>query len=299
MRNARHSSIFSTTRGSSVFVAVATVAFSIVAIHPSYGSVEVDLSVLDDNGASTAVSTGDLRMPGRDYPKSEYFGPPVEVTVPMPTPAPKPEPKTDNMAAPEVAPEPDTVPEPETATVPEPPAPEVATAPEPESQSEAVETSATEDAPPPPPEPASLEVSPTPTSETAEADASTGEEKESGTESTASTETASTGSQETAAMRIVFTGEDTRLPEGANATLDPVAAEASADDNIRIQLRAYAGGEDISASKARRLSLSRALAVRSYLIEQGVRSTRIDVRALGDKVDDEPINRVDIDVGAR
>ncbi|MCH8925159.1 MAG: OmpA family protein [Proteobacteria bacterium] len=49
-----------------------------------------------------------------------------------------------------------------------------------------------------------------------------------------------------------------------------------------------------SASAARRLSLSRALAVRAYLIEQGVRSTRMDVRALGDKVPDGPADRVDV-----
>jgi outer membrane protein OmpA-like peptidoglycan-associated protein len=42
------------------------------------------------------------------------------------------------------------------------------------------------------------------------------------------------------------------------------------------------------------LSLSRALAVRAFLIEQGVRSTRMDVRALGDKVPDGPVDRVDV-----
>ena len=45
---------------------------------------------------------------------------------------------------------------------------------------------------------------------------------------------------------------------------------------------------------ARRLSLSRALQVRSYLIDQGVRSTRIDVRALGANVPSGPADRVDI-----
>lgn len=57
---------------------------------------------------------------------------------------------------------------------------------------------------------------------------------------------------------------------------------------------AYAAGDDLSSSKARRISLSRALSVRSYLIEKGVRSTRIDVRALGDKAEGEQKNRVDV-----
>jgi outer membrane protein OmpA-like peptidoglycan-associated protein len=68
---------------------------------------------------------------------------------------------------------------------------------------------------------------------------------------------------------------------------------------LRLQLMAYAGGADLSSSKARRLSLSRALSVRSFLIEKGVRSTRIDVRALGNKTTDEPVNRVDINIVKR
>ena len=68
--------------------------------------------------------------------------------------------------------------------------------------------------------------------------------------------------------------------------LDSVAAQMKSAQNQRLQLMAYAGEDNLSASKARRLSLSRALAVRSYLISKGVRSTRIDVRALGNKLPD-------------
>ncbi len=73
-----------------------------------------------------------------------------------------------------------------------------------------------------------------------------------------------------------------------------VAAALGRDETLRLQLRAYAGGSDDSASHARRLSLSRALSVRSELIEQGVRSTRIDVRALGNKSKDGTSDRVDV-----
>jgi hypothetical protein len=62
----------------------------------------------------------------------------------------------------------------------------------------------------------------------------------------------------------------------------------------RLQLKAYAGGTAETLSSARRLSLSRALSVRSFLIEQGIRSTRIDVRALGRAEDSGPPERVDI-----
>ncbi len=40
-------------------------------------------------------------------------------------------------------------------------------------------------------------------------------------------------------------------------------------------------------------SLSRALAVRTYLLAQGVQSQRIDVRALGNTTDEQPVDRVD------
>ena len=64
-------------------------------------------------------------------------------------------------------------------------------------------------------------------------------------------------------------------------------------ENLRVQLMAYAEGTAETASQARRLSLSRALAVRSFLINQGVHSTRMDVRALGNKVEGGPADRVD------
>jgi hypothetical protein len=66
------------------------------------------------------------------------------------------------------------------------------------------------------------------------------------------------------------------------------------DENMRVQIMAYAAGTDDTESKARRKSLARGLAVRSYLIKAGVRSTRIDVRALGTKADGGPADRVDI-----
>jgi len=81
--------------------------------------------------------------------------------------------------------------------------------------------------------------------------------------------------------------------------LKALAAQFKGKTDERLQLKAYAGGKGVSPSKARRLSLSRALAVRSYLISSGVRSTRIDVRALGNKTTTQPINRVDVTIVKR
>ncbi|MGR3342704.1 MAG: OmpA family protein, partial [Paracoccaceae bacterium] len=101
------------------------------------------------------------------------------------------------------------------------------------------------------------------------------------------------------AMRIVFESTASKLPDTAKPRLKTLAAKLKGQPALRLQLKAYAGGESLSSGKARRLSLSRALSVRSYLIENGVRSTRIDVHALGNKTAEEPLNRVDVTVTKR
>jgi outer membrane protein OmpA-like peptidoglycan-associated protein len=101
------------------------------------------------------------------------------------------------------------------------------------------------------------------------------------------------------ALQIEFAAGDSRVPAASQAGLKELAESMKAQESLRLQIVAYAAGGDLTASTARRLSLSRALAVRTVLIEQGVRSTRIDVRALGDKVSDQPANRVDLSFGDR
>lgn len=100
-------------------------------------------------------------------------------------------------------------------------------------------------------------------------------------------------------VRIAFDAGSARISADGTGALKKVAQTMAADDKLRIQLLAYAGGTDETASQARRLSLSRALAARSYLIGEGVRSTRIDVRALGNKSEGGPADRIDVVVTRR
>ena len=93
---------------------------------------------------------------------------------------------------------------------------------------------------------------------------------------------------------LAFARGSAKLDNAARKNLKAVAEGVAKDRKLRLQLLAYAGSRSVTASQARRLSLSRALAVRSYLIEQGVRSTRIDVRALGNKSEAGPTDRVDV-----
>lgn len=100
-------------------------------------------------------------------------------------------------------------------------------------------------------------------------------------------------------LRLLFAANEATLPQDAQKALEAIARRLEAEHNLYIQLLAYAEGTEDEASKARRLSLSRALAVRSYLMNDGVRSTRIEVRALGHKVPDGPADRVDVVIDKR
>ena len=97
-----------------------------------------------------------------------------------------------------------------------------------------------------------------------------------------------------AMLRVEFQPENADLPQSIKDKLAAVARQLKDDSSLRLQLKAYAGGTAESASQARRLSLSRALAVRAHLIEEGLRSTRIDVRALGNRAEEGPSERVDV-----
>ncbi len=68
------------------------------------------------------------------------------------------------------------------------------------------------------------------------------------------------------------------------------------DDNPhwRIQIQAFASPPDNGLSSARRASLSRALSIRSWLLDQGIEARRMDVRALGMQTDRDPVDRVDL-----
>jgi outer membrane protein OmpA-like peptidoglycan-associated protein len=84
---------------------------------------------------------------------------------------------------------------------------------------------------------------------------------------------------------IKFNAGATDLPAGPQPALDAIVARLLADDGLRVQVIAHATGGPDDAMEARRVSLARAVAVRAYLIAKGIRSLRIDVRALGNRAD--------------
>jgi protein-S-isoprenylcysteine O-methyltransferase Ste14/outer membrane protein OmpA-like peptidoglycan-associated protein len=95
-------------------------------------------------------------------------------------------------------------------------------------------------------------------------------------------------------LSLAFAANSADLDDGDRQRLDQLAASLVGNEK-RLQLLAYARAEGADAAfTARRLSLSRALAVRSYLLAKGVRSNRIDVRALGAPLQGETADRVDL-----
>ena len=95
-------------------------------------------------------------------------------------------------------------------------------------------------------------------------------------------------------LSIPFVKDGAALPNEMLPGLVSLAKRAEADSALQLQVMAYASGDADNASKAQRLSLARALAVRAFLKDQGVPGARIDVRALGNRVPEGPPDRVDL-----
>lgn len=93
-----------------------------------------------------------------------------------------------------------------------------------------------------------------------------------------------------AGARVLFEGTSAELSAEGRAALDALAQQIVSRNTRQIELRAYAGG---TSPEARKVSLARALVVRSYLIDRGVKS-RIDVGAFLADGQSGPADRVDI-----
>ena len=231
--------------------------------------VDVDLGVLDSLGPQ---ATPDAKQaPGPKPSPARRGGTPSNAgQAPLPKPAAVPPP-------PKLPPP--AMPAAKSAAKPEPPPPAAATA-------------AT---PPPPPGTDNRSAPPPPTAAAPPATAAL---------SPPPAGTTTARATATSAGRIAFASGDSTLSDDAKTQLAPLLAKLSSNDRLHVDLLGYAaGGND--QSQARRLSLARALAIRSYLVDQGIPSTRVDVRALGSRGETAtaagagPADRVDIVLAER
>ena len=94
-------------------------------------------------------------------------------------------------------------------------------------------------------------------------------------------------------LKVNFQPGEAVIPSGELAKLDRIVDRLGDSNELRIELRAFATSQADSTSMARRVSLARALAIKSYLTSRGVSDERIDVRALGSSPTDAS-DRVDL-----
>ncbi len=76
-------------------------------------------------------------------------------------------------------------------------------------------------------------------------------------------------------MTVSFAPQSAEIDAAGRSALDTLARTVSQRGVRQVELRAYSSGEP---SDARKVALARALAVRSYLIDQGVKA-RIEIGA--------------------
>lgn len=95
-------------------------------------------------------------------------------------------------------------------------------------------------------------------------------------------------------VTIQFSPGSVELGLEAERRLRALVQGLRGDPDIRVGIEAYAAATGPGESAARRTSLYRALAVRSYMAGQGVPTGRMTVRALGSAAAGAPADRVDV-----
>jgi len=95
-------------------------------------------------------------------------------------------------------------------------------------------------------------------------------------------------------VRLVFESGHTDLTPDNEAEIKDLARAIPVPATSSVNVLAYAAGRPDDPSTARRLSLSRGMAVRSVLLASGVPSAQIYVRALGSTASDGPADRVEL-----
>ena len=95
-------------------------------------------------------------------------------------------------------------------------------------------------------------------------------------------------------VTFTFAADSAELSTTAQAVLRSLADDLRDQGDNRIQVLGYAAANGDAPELARQLALSRALKVRTFLMDAGISSARIQVRPPRGVADSGPANRVDI-----
>ena len=98
---------------------------------------------------------------------------------------------------------------------------------------------------------------------------------------------------------IAYGTGDSNVPERAHENLRILAGRMVNNPDLRVEFIAYASDPEESVSRSRRLSLARAVNVRKMLLDSGVDSSRVNLRALGEQSGDGDPDRIDVFVTTR
>jgi len=248
------------------------------------GEPEVAATAAPETPAPETPGTSEPATPDQETPEAQQID---QTPVPVPpaaAPAPAPAAEAQQGPAPQAAPEPESAPEPQAAEEPEAP-------PAAEPESDAPVSDTPEEAAPPPAVPVAPveEVTGQPDSPAEPSEEAEEEEEEEGEQIPAELQPPPGD-----LFAVAFEPASSRLPEGAAPTLGEAADRAKLRPGSQITLMAYAAGEDGDDPRARRLSLARALSIRGFLIQQGIVSTRVEIRPLGASNLSGEADRVDI-----
>ncbi len=98
---------------------------------------------------------------------------------------------------------------------------------------------------------------------------------------------------------VKFGAGESEIKAEANAQLNGVLESLKKDPKSRLNIVGYAaesqgGTASLGTGEARRVSLRRALSARKFFVDNGIDSARMNVRAMGDKVDSGDKDRVDV-----
>ena len=98
---------------------------------------------------------------------------------------------------------------------------------------------------------------------------------------------------------ILYSVGETAVPKQANKNLYILANRMMKDANLRVEFIAFASDAEGSVSRSRRLSLERAVNARKVILDAGVDSSRVNLRALGEQDDDKEPDRINVIVTKR
>lgn len=101
--------------------------------------------------------------------------------------------------------------------------------------------------------------------------------------------------QDLTKLSLPFSAGQTALDTKQALTISHnIARRLRQDPALRLQIESFAGAVDSGRSSDRQVALNRALAIRKVLLSENIAPHRIDVRAMGAKTDQTPLERVDL-----